>query len=39
MLAVPVAKKPARVVKARAEKPTRGQLATLARARAKGAVV
>jgi hypothetical protein len=39
MLAVPVAKKPARVVKARAEKPTRKQLATLARVRARGVFV
>lgn len=39
MLAVPVAKKPARVAKPRAEKPTRTQLATLARARARGVLV
>ncbi len=39
MLAVPVAKKPARVVKPRAEKPTRKQIATLARVRAKGVFV
>jgi len=39
MLAVPVAKKPARVAKPRAEKPTRKQLATLARVRARGVFV
>ena len=39
MLAVPVATKPARTAKPRAEKPTRKQLATLARVRAKGVFV
>lgn len=39
MLAVPAATKPARTTKPRAEKPTRKQLATLARVRAKGVFV
>lgn len=39
MLAVPVARKPARAAKPRAEKPTRKQLATLSRLRAKGVVI
>jgi len=39
MLAVPAAVKPARTARPRAEKPTRKQLATLARLRAKGVFV
>jgi len=39
MLAVPVARKPARAAKPAAAKPTRKQLATVARLRAKGVVI
>jgi hypothetical protein len=39
MLAVPVARKPARIAKPSAAKPTRKQLATLSRLRAQGVVI